>query len=95
MPLALIMELFQSWLDNKLLDISQLQAKSLALLALVCMLQSSNVSPNAETFDPESELTHTLEFTVDDVVFHVDQMVVCFHSIKMTTNVVDLLSLSL
>ena len=82
MPVSALTDLFRSWPNNNDLEINKLRAKSLALLALVCMLRPSDVAPGAELFNPETNTTSGFEFTVNDVEFLDDHMLVNLHGIK-------------
>lgn len=82
MPTQPFIDLFHSWPANEYLQTCHLRSKCLALLALVCMLRPSDVAPNAELFVPDASATTVYQFTVDDIVFHQDNMVVTFVGTK-------------
>lgn len=82
MPVEPFVRMYETWPDNASLALPRLRSKSLALLALVCMLRPSDVAPAAELFDPASESSRVFQFTTDDVQFNADRMTVQLHGIK-------------
>ena len=79
MPIEPFIQMYEAWPDNASLTLPKLRSKSLALLALVCMLRPSDVSPAAELFNPASRV---FQFTTDEIQFNADRMVVQFRRIK-------------
>lgn len=86
MPIKNFVSLFQSWGENNKLNLKDLRAKSIALLALSVMLRPSDIAPRSVHYDQETKNVTDVLFKTDQIMFLEDgSMKITLFGIKNDT----------
>jgi len=83
MPIEPFASLFRGWEANSDLPLADLRLKAITLLALSVMLRPSDIAPNGEHFNPETDSVEPFTFSTEDITRNTDGSVgIKFHGIK-------------